>query len=111
MKEIFEVTVWCKIEELNGLTAKDADELVHQLKDLRHHCVEDIFGLRQFRIDDGYEIVSDNEDDYDENSLVSGEICVYGAVSDISIAKEFAWDARETFEAFELRDMHYTITG
>lgn len=111
MKEIFDVDVWCDVEESDGLTAKDADELIRQLKDLRCHCVEDIFGLKQFRIDDNYEIASDNETDYDENSLVIGRIGVYGAVFNIEEAKEFIWDGRETFDAFNISNVHYAING
>ena len=111
IKEIFVFVVWCDVEESDCLPAKDADELINQLKDLRYHCVEDIFGLKRFRIDDNYEVLSDEEDDYDENSVVIGRISVYGEVFNIEAAKEFAWDARETFEAFGLSNMHYTICG
>ena len=85
------------------------DDLVSQLKDLSRHCeVADGLGNRQFRIDDKTETVSE---DYDESSLVTGQINVYGATFAIADARELVWDARETFEAFGISKVHYTIQG
>lgn len=112
MKEVFDVDVWCDIKDSDGISAKVLDELIRQLKDLSAHCeVSDILGLKQFRIDDKTELASDDEDDYDETTLVTGQCNVYCATFSIANAREFVWDARETFEAFGLSEVHYTICG
>lgn len=112
MKEVFDVDVWCDIKDSDGISAKVLDEIIHQLKDLSAHCeVSDILGLRQFRIDDKTELLSEDEDDYDESTLVTGQVNVYCATFSIANAREFVWDARETFEAFGLSEVHYTICG
>lgn len=111
MKEVFDVDVWCELDENSGVRAKDLDFLVDQLKDLSGHCIYDGLGLRRFRIDDDTEILSDDETDYDEESLVIGQISVYGAFFTIEDAKEFIWSAKDTFWAFGISCPHYTING